>query len=336
MDHLLVPPGGIPIRVPYRCVEKYDRQDFFGYPQRKGWTQEDLHGDKNFGGRSSEEVESFFQSWLYFGTLISVFNIGRIRIKSSDFITTSEGGSFLTTKLLPSKILAWRAKVPGKVESAPAWIKTKKIFDELSLYVDRYCGIEGRESAGVTRASTSPAVTWPVSEDISMAIIALGFILRQAAIEIYRPHGNERGNHWGASNLLKKRLIEMGWCRMDVRRLLSDVGIDGHYYLALQRCPQGPETHWDCGETLCHARNVDEKRYVTRHVDNCVCDGDEHGLATNEVVGIIEDDSGIKEGEIEGGIPVVSWCKAEKTSQPGFIVDNARSRKIKYVAISHV
>jgi hypothetical protein len=336
MDHLLVPPGGIPIRVPYKCREEYDRQDFLGYPQRKGWTEEHLRGAENFGGRSAAEVESFFQSWLYFGTLISVFKLGHIKVKEPDFITAGEHGTFLTTNRLPSRILAWKAKCQNREDSGPAWTKTKKIFGELSTYIDRYCGIEGREHVGIARAATTPAIAWPVSEEISLAIIALGYILRKVAIEIYRPGGEEQDNRWGASNLLKKRLIENGWCRMDVRRLLSDMSIDGHYYLALQRCPQGLQTHWDCGETLCLAGNVDEKRYVTRHVDNCGCDGDEHGTATSEVVGIIEDDRGTTEGEIEGGIPVLSWWKVGESSQPRFIVDNARSRKIKYVAISHV
>lgn len=264
-----------------------------------------------------------------------MFRLGRIKIKESAFITTGEGGTFLTTKLLPSKILAWRTKCKGEEDSGPAWIETKKIFDELSTYLDRYCGIEGQEDAGRARASTTPSIAWPVSEEISMAIIALEHILHKAAIEIYSPRGGESGSRRGASNLLKKRLIEMGWCRMDVRRLLSDVKIDGHYYLALQRCPQGLHTHWDCSETLCRAGNVDEKKYVTRHVENCACNGDEHGTAVREVVGIIEDDQGAKEGEIEGGIPVLSWWVGE-SSQYGFIVDNARSRKIRYVAISHV
>lgn len=326
MDHLTIPAGSTHIRVPYKCTELFDGRDFFDYPSRKGWTKDQLLGKDNFGvGRTSTEIESFFQTWLYFGTLTTIFKLQGIEIDQSEFVETDEssGEVFVTSKVLPSKIREWRIEwnESGRDRNAKEAKLTQKILAELSTYIDRYCGVEGREHEGIMRAPVTAPVAWPVSEEIAMSMIALGYILGQAAREIY--HDGYIIMDWGASPWLKARLLEKGWCALDVRRLLADVGIDGQYYLALKECPYDMERHRGCNEFGCRACTIVEETYVTKHVEpECKCEFD---MATKEVVEVIRAE----------GIPVVSWRKnAVKGSR--FVVDDGKVGEIAYVAVSHV
>jgi hypothetical protein len=108
MEHFASPEGTEPIDVPHVGTEDYDGSDFFGYPQRKGWSQNQLMGDQNFGNSSSKEVEAFFQTWLYFGCSISVFGLVGIEVKTCDFVQeTEKGEKIITTKLLSGFIQDW-------------------------------------------------------------------------------------------------------------------------------------------------------------------------------------------------------------------------------------
>ena len=63
------------------------------YPDRKGWSSSELMGKKDFGGRSQNEVQSFFQTWLYFGLIISIFKIGLgVEFRTQDFLRESPAG----------------------------------------------------------------------------------------------------------------------------------------------------------------------------------------------------------------------------------------------------
>jgi hypothetical protein len=65
MDHLLSPrfPKHDLIEVPYLCTEEYDGGPLETYPERKGWS---TLANPAF-------TLSFVQTWLYFGSLKTVF-----------------------------------------------------------------------------------------------------------------------------------------------------------------------------------------------------------------------------------------------------------------------
>ncbi|KAJ7508999.1 hypothetical protein B0H11DRAFT_1703297 [Mycena galericulata] len=337
MDHLIIPPEAKHLRVPYKCTEPYDGGDFFGYPARKGWTDEDLLGLNGFGGRDESEVEAFFQTWLYFGTLTCVFKLQGVDIDIAEFLATDEhsGEAFVTTcQVLPAKIRSWKiewnkvlpVKIPSsrKIEWQDPWRgnqvkETVRILEELCKYVDRYCG-----SAGLARApSGTTLTTWPVAGETSLSLIALGYILGEAARGIYGDGHIQM--HWGASPLVKRRLLEHGWCPLDVRRLLTDIAVDGHYYLLLKDCPDGKKKHRGCDESVCRATTIDEATYVVQHVQSgCKCgDG---GVSDDLIAQVIQ----------KKGIPVVSWQQDAGGGRSGFIVEDASATNVTYVAISHV
>lgn len=323
MDHFTIPAGTTHILVPYKCTELYDGGDFFGYPARKGWTEDELLGRRGFGNRTDAEVEAFFQTWLYFGMLTSVFKLNGIKVDPKEFLTTDkECGQVIvtTSEALPRRLRDWRMKGNRDAESDAA-TATVALITQVATYIDRYCGVEGREHEGSMRAPTT-AVTWTVAPEISMSITALGFIFTGAIREIYKAGTFNMG--WGANPMLKTTLLKAGWCPLDVRRLFLDVGIDGQYYLALAKFPHDTGLHRRCDERACRARTVDEGTYVIPHLHTGrKCQED---VATRGVVQIIQNE----------GIPVLSWSKNIDRGGSGFIIEDARTSKLPYVAISHV
>src|SRR5438034_8402628 len=109
MDHLPLPEGAAHVELPYLGTEEYDGGEFCDYPRRKGLTEAELNEENGFGRRTPEEVNAFFQTWLFFGCLIRVFRSVGVKAKSSDFIRMREDGKkFITTELLPKFIQQWK------------------------------------------------------------------------------------------------------------------------------------------------------------------------------------------------------------------------------------
>lgn len=117
MDHYLAPEGTERIDVPYVGSEEYDGQDFFTYPDRKGWTRDELKGDQNFGNRSPAEAEAFFQTWLFFGGAISVFKMLNITLMPESFLRrTPKTQTYITTGILRHAIQQWRNQADTGLE----------------------------------------------------------------------------------------------------------------------------------------------------------------------------------------------------------------------------
>ncbi|KAJ7214175.1 hypothetical protein B0H12DRAFT_1155634, partial [Mycena haematopus] len=313
MDHLPIPPGTTHLRVPYKCTELFDGGDFFGYPDRKNWSKEKRLGYKNFGHEKRRT---------------SRHSSRRIEIETSEFLTTDSqsGAQFVTTSVLPAKIRAWKTEwVRRRKKRDSASVKaTHMILEKVKTYLDRYCGVEDRESEGSVRAPTTMLLAWPVADEITISMIALGHILGSALREISGNGNVGLSSSWPASPRLKTMMVENCWCPMDVRRFTSDVGIDGHYYLALKKYPSEEYRHGGCTESACRALIVDEGTYVVQHVDpGCSC---EEEMATEAVVEVVK----------QGGVPVVAWRKNVQDGGSRFIVENAISQNVAYVAISHV
>jgi len=335
MDHLLTPPGAEPIRIPYRCTHPYDRGSFDEYPERRGWTHEHIFGDDGFAGRTEREVESFFQSWLYFGTLHSILAIGGVNIAEEDFVARDIAEPLVTTKRLPEMIAAWKECCKTRSDlgsTCPAWVATKEILDRLINFLDLFgeirCPRSGSDSTIII--SSKQIIERPFSEEISMSIIALGFTLSQAAVDIYKIEWNNYNKYVNyTSTLLRKKLEEMGWCISDIGRLFTELGIDAHYYVALQKPPEPAQSHSNCRDRQCLAATVDETNYCTRHVEGCKGEDDLNrlkiGSLVKEVVKVIDNN----------GIPVVSWEAVGKDT-PEMRVQDALANRVEYVAISHM
>ena len=243
MDHLLLPEGAQQfIKVLYKAkqCEFYDDDDFMDYPKRKGWSEQDLLGINDFGGRSDEEVENFFQTWLFFGFAIEILKAAGLTVTTEDFLAPepTESPRVVTTQKIPSLLVEWKRLWPLPEGVSPectckswidpnqnrcraetcwknfrhardslAWRKTLQVLDRACVFVDRYCTRSRNH-----QSSEQSTRNWPVSDEISTSIIALGYTLRRAAIAIYDIP--RMRNEWGTatSSLLRERLSGK-WCK---------------------------------------------------------------------------------------------------------------------------
>lgn len=151
----------------------------------------------------------------------------------------------------------------GREDRPPFW---KRVSD----FVDLYC-ISYHSPRTTAKTRELGDTRSPLSEFTWMSIIALGHTLTEAMLSYFDIV--RTGNHWGASPLLKRRLLLEGWCSMDVERSMTDIGIDGHYYLASIPRAESNVSHESCTKHACNARNVD----ITTYQQRCVRAGGDCG-----------------------------------------------------------
>jgi hypothetical protein len=373
MDHLLRPEGVKNfIKVTYNAEESeyYDDGEFLGFPGRRGWTEQDLLGENEFGGRSTEEVERFFQTWLFFGMAIEILKAAGISVQTNDFLCPEPGesGHVVNTERLPSILMEWKRLWPlpegvsqdctckrwidpneidcqadvcwknfQHARDSDAWRRTRRILDRACVFMDRYC-ISLREGERLANH------IWPIRDEISVSILALGFTLRSAAIKIYDIP--QMGNKWGTgtSSLLRK-ILGQKWCKSDAAMAMEDLQIDGQYYIAASPSPSKEylQAHSSCGEGRCIS-TVEEGTYETKHTSGCEKINCNIGFCYSSHGNDGDVDLGDSPSKFEkeliqiiarGGTPIIKW---NEVNCEIVIIEynNAVGLKPKYVAISHV
>ena len=322
MDHFQIPKGATHIKLPYLGREEYDGQRLGGYPLRRGWTEAELVREGEHGIRTQEDIDAFFQTWLVFGCLITVFESVGIKVTTRDFLCTSnDGQTHLTTQKLPELMQRWRerrdgagtwtdpqqleAAVLGAYAGRKVMSPVKSIIEEHFRLMNRYCGADGA-----------------LSPEVAIAITSIQWTLRYW----------ERGiNHsdWGiphdfkipdkALKYLCDRLLAADWCPSEVALLTRTMHVDSIYYIGCFQAPRYEDDHSKCNtETqACWYKDTDWK-YQTRHAaDGCDCE-------------FISFPSSILDFIHKGGIPIVSWKGGE------IQVTQYDAQTMRYVAISHV
>jgi hypothetical protein len=347
MDHFILPYGAEPyITVPYRCTALYDGGDFFTFPARNNWTDDEVHGANDFGGRSSAEIESFFQTWLFFGTLTEISKLVGLPVAIEDFITTSDDAEpVVTTRKLPallqqwSKILNHSSKCdccfgldfrPSRKKCGKTALKTAtKIIEVVRQLVYRFC---------LSSRMVLAQQAWPVAPEISLSISALAFTLQAALRSIYHVYINSV--ILGGTAVLEQRLLDAKWCPLYIF-MAKGLGIDGIYYVAAN--PKTAEQdHSRCQGFVCVAKGIDEEKYVTKHVtDDCDCGFE--SSPEDELLDVIK----------RGGTPLLRWMEredgkgyrlavSEHWPEPILAESNdegqpsTQSSQPQYIAISHV
>lgn len=322
MDHLPIPEGAQHVKLAYLGTEEYDGGELSEYPQRKNWTKAELRGESSHSSRTLEEVDAFFQTWLFFGCLITIFRSVGVRVHTRDFIyTANDGRRYLTTAKLPDFIEEWRT---GK-QKGGTWAKTKHLetatlnsylgrkimspvasaLEDHRQFMEQYCG---------TNSTVSP--------EVAIAIVTLQWTLSNWQRGI--GHSNWKVAHdfnmpEQAANFLRDRLKAGGWCPTEVAWLMREMRLDGQYYIGCLRTPRYEDDHSKCDaqDQKCGYKNKNWK-YETRHtIESCKCD---FIKAPDNTLDIIRSD----------GIPIMSFVNGQLCAA------KYDAEKTRYVAISHV
>ncbi|KAL4902943.1 hypothetical protein BDW74DRAFT_54790 [Aspergillus multicolor] len=99
MEHLPTQTDSPSLKIPYLGGKPFEAgttsstegalYNFKSYWQRRGLGRDQLSGELSFKGLQPHEIVHELQTWLYFGTLISIFDIVEIRVRTRDFVAAS-------------------------------------------------------------------------------------------------------------------------------------------------------------------------------------------------------------------------------------------------------
>src|SRR6202012_5551456 len=110
----------------------YDHKGFKEYPTRQGYSQQDLRGVNDFGGRNAEDVKQFFQTWLFFGLVVEFFAAFGVQVTTEQFLRPDNAGGkhqILDTSKLPDLLAglkgSWTKPHDKPTETAVAEILTR-------------------------------------------------------------------------------------------------------------------------------------------------------------------------------------------------------------------
>lgn len=294
MDHLprIVNPKFSLPKVPFSVQDEhlYDGKGVTGFAKR--------HGFKFEMGMPKEEPQStsFFQAWLYFGTLIEFFDAFKIPIEYDDFICDVDGERFVTTKYLWDYVSAWVAESSRRFKRTLSYkshifrqfrmvtsenpsrrteaiSKAKRLYEVLDFVSETMQGLE--------------AYRYTINSFVWDATIVLGSTLENVLTTALRAYSIEvdadrprifRSDQDAfsevPSNLLTSVFYEERWCykeqwavkaifQSDLPTLLSCLQLDRE---------QGGDTHIECTGNICKAYQVDESVYRAKHVSSeCAC-----------------------------------------------------------------
>lgn len=332
MEHLLAPPSSQPIKVPYVGIQEFDAGEllvpdnvlvfFKSYLDRNRWVRDRATANVIFTNRSPEDIARCFQTWLYFGCIISVFRLLNVIIRTRDLLSGSYGLNEVlvdTTRL--HGYIAEAAKREGFAQgptvqdfASQKYMRGQNIKEMLNmtfLYLPMY----SKESDSMPEPFKSRMRL------IELSIMAMGETLCNVLVAIYGDDFRDMPN-WGCSPILEDRLRQNGWCISDspfFPESLQRSAISAAYYFGGYACPRPPKDHSTCSPAICNGylQVINAGTYVQKHVSpSCSCTDIKVPTAARDIVK-------------RQTIPVIHWNGTRlnvRESTPHTI----------YVALSHV
>ncbi|OAA76702.1 HET domain protein [Akanthomyces lecanii RCEF 1005] len=296
MDHLLLPqdPTFPTPETPYLSSEDWDFGPFRTYLDRKygdlGLSESPqlptgnglltLPLQRIFDAIPSAKLQSFVQTWLYFGLLAEFLSLNELedgsRLVSLDqakdemavlyreFSKEGDNRKLLTSVpvLDKSDLFAERVRLAG--ELAPRFhhlhgcltrsvLIINNCFHQLDFSI-RYSMAGLGELFMTTLYASSHFVTPKI-------------VLPSAGFNWFRDYLKAGGN-------VEKQMLGVGWCPSEIEKLRNLFqGVSSLHYVTRLRPRTEPGDHVDCTDYACRAFQIDIAKYKPRHVtQGCQCD----------------------------------------------------------------
>ncbi len=267
MDHLPLPADPIlPLpEVPYLCDEHYDVTiPFLEYPRRKGrpWMTPSV-GETPYANHEklfpmqTHDLESFFQTWLFFGLLAELLAGLYSREK---FVSKSErdGSPIISTKQLQS-LTEQRFEFVRTLDK-PA---QKKIYVHAVQCIDLTTRI---------LPVAAPDFDCAVKNSIASVAELLGNAIDKAnkgtfsdAVGCKRPFTR---NFY--SEEMKVAMVAANWCPNDITRLTDKfTSTQLLYFFSKMKKPPNVASHRDCTAKCCLAHPISLSQHRTHHCEAC-------------------------------------------------------------------
>lgn len=268
----------------------FDNEGFQGYDHRQGWNVKALReGDilkarndwneysqtvlkdvapadipETGEGLINAVVGPFIQTWILFGIFQEALRrpVCRHEVSRTVSMTNPEG------KMVSSKVITVRHLFQEFVNKQDELKADLPWATRLSRCL--------REAAWILLDLDR---TWEilggyiVPLPVHLALSVLVQTLDHYCIIFCRPHLEPSNAHVGGCRPLEMELVETyGWCPNMVRRVSTDLGLEGLYYARLIPSFGQGQNHDKCDDRVCVASNIDHDKYHPRHVERyCLC-----------------------------------------------------------------
>jgi hypothetical protein len=281
MDHLpqISNPNKKVLRVPYLFDPRfiYDRKGIDGFDERCNFDWIESATDSE-----SLQSSSFFQAWLFFGTLIEVFACNNVNIDPSDFISDDEDSRFITTSKLPYYTWLWIANAlvfgPDCLESYTNTISDSRQARNM-LAIERAQKIRDilDKVGAILHDLQSRKIV--IQDHIWTSVLILCSTLRSSAIYLYRscavsfPEIDAIADL--QSNFLNDNYQQGNWCPKE--RAALGISVESSFPTMILASQLNrlltSKIHTGCTENTCEAYQVNDEIYKTEHVtEGCSCE----------------------------------------------------------------
>ena len=317
-DHLLCPsnPTHYHIEIIFQA-EEYNGGPFLAYPDRQGWTERD-HEDPRSRGKTGQEINTFFQTWLIVGLLSDTL---RRPLDHETFLAKNRLGKYvLTTRAIPKPFDMWY-KRDQKLLAQTQRQHCRRIDANLGTLLNgiRTWGMRYHALLG------GWFLIYLMMLDRYFDTIYTAIYTNAWVFDPYDPFASTavanwfgKNRRWGRDrrNILKARALASGWCPADISRLAVAAQPQDLYYLSRHQAPTyevsevkalgsmvnsrrvfivDPFTgqcsilskrHLACTDLHCFADDYAESKYNTKHTSR-PCDCPHIQLKTNDVTKIL-------------------------------------------------
>ena len=354
-------------RIPYVCLQPYNGESFMSYPSSQGYDLQkarECDFERDWQSHVAEAqlplantklvLESFLQSWLFFGLLCELHTAVGLTFDQESFI--SEDTS-VTVVCSGQKI--------GKIKR----LNTEPLHDLFVTWYDLSQELEHEDVEQLCRPiNGSLSILYQISyrlttksqnyvdDDLLLSFMSLGqstehalqWIAQTSLLGRQVPRGRstvvqQRQNDatpwlpeprgWDAPNRLFTKLICNGWCPNEVETLRKNFQVNEVVYASQLRRVGDRGKHRVCTPALCGAANIDDATYRTQHHPG-FCERDtctEVRIDYARICEIIEADS-TPLIQARADDATISFRVAPDTIEQG----EAAGAKVPYVAVSHV
>lgn len=328
MDHFLLPKDAIPIRsgmdrVPYVCMEKYDGGPFLTYPLRKGkpWMVPELTEEYQFPYSVYEnwrptpvtELETFCQTWLFFGILNEVLGSA---YREDDFIRPDPsclGKTILYSKniqpLLELSCTAYFVDEPKKEQR-------QKTLEHLIACIS----LSGQIFSVIT---AKPGFDWRIKCAMAAVFEAVVFEARRASRE---PVPLPSWANLFFNEDIRQQMLSAGWCPSEIARAKDKfVCLQSLTFLSRMNRSEIPRDHSVCTTSLCSAFQIVATTYQPKHKQpHCKCK--EAAPNTKDIYNTLQ----------RGELPLLKLTQTNGNLESLNIEVVTYTPETPYVAISHV
>ena len=275
MDHFLLPEDAISIRpgmdrVPFVCMEKYDGGPFLTYPLRKGrpWMVPDLTEGyqfpysvyENWHPTPVKELESFCQTWLFFGILNEVLGSA---YREDDFIRPDP--SCLGRTILYSKNIQ-----PLLELSCTAYFVDEPKIEQRRTTLEHLKACISLSSQIFSVITTKPDFDWRIKCAMAAVFEAVVFEVRKASQE---PVPLPSWANLFFNEDIRQQMLGAGWCPSEIARIKDKfVCLQSLAFLSRMNRREIIRDHFLCTSRLCSAFQINATTYQPKHKQpHCMC-----------------------------------------------------------------